>query len=139
MSEPKVEYNSGGKGRPRKPESEKRSTALKCYVTQSEKDEIEDNAALAGMSVSDFLRDLGMGHELDHTANSEELQKVRYLLGKIGGHTNQIAKAVNQGKIDRLDESRVEMEVTRDGETTTEEMNFRELMIYLHNKLEELL
>ena len=137
MSEPKTEYNAGG--RPPKNPDEKRDQVLKCYTTKEEKEAIKFKANFAGLSVSDFLRDLALDMEVSHKANSEELQAVRYLLGKIGGHTNQIAKAVNQGKVDRLDEQTVEMEVERGGKTVTEEMNFRELMIYLYNKLEGLL
>lgn len=126
-------------GRPPKDPEKKRDQVLKSYTTKEEKEAIEFKADFAGLSVSDFLRDLALDMEVSHKANSEELQAVRYLLGKISGHTNQIAKAVNQGKVDRLDEHTVEMEVERGGKTVTEEMNFRELMIYLYNKLEDLL
>jgi len=126
-------------GRPPKNPDKKRDQVLKCYATKEEKEAIKFKANFAGLSVSDFLRDLALDMEISHKANSEDLQAVRYLLGKISGHTNQIAKAVNQGKVNRLDEHTVTMEVQRNGETITEEMNFRELMIYLYNKLEDLL
>lgn len=119
MSEPNVEYNSGG--RPPKEPEEKRDKVIKCYVNEAEKEEIEMLAAAAGMTVSEFLRRLGLGTEVEPPANPKELKQIRAELGSIGGNINQIAKKVNQGEI-----------------SDTTETDFRKLIEYLHKKLEEL-
>lgn len=135
-----VPYNPDG--RPKLDPEEKRSELLKAYVTPAEADLIKVNCSLAGLSISDFLRSLALDKEIKPVANPDDLKSIRAEIGKIGGNINQIAKKVNEGKVDRLDEETVEMEVEvmRDGEPEiiTQEMNFGKLILYLQKELKKL-
>lgn len=93
--EPETPYSLGG--RPKLDPEEKRSKLLKSYVTPEEYTLIRMKCNMAGMTASDFLRDLALDKEIDTSANPDELKKIRAQLGKIGGNINQIARAVNSG------------------------------------------
>jgi hypothetical protein len=65
-----------------------RQRPLKVWVTTTERTEIEQRAAGAGLSVSAYLRASGMNHPLRSVydlAAVEELAKVGADLGRLGG------------------------------------------------------
>lgn len=65
-----------------------RDRPLKIYVTQVERDAIAAAAAAAGLSVSSYLRVLGLGYEPRSTIDSEavsEVVKAHGGLAKVGG------------------------------------------------------
>ena len=136
MSEPKVDYDSG-KGRPPKDEEEKRDSVIKVYLTEAEKEYIEVTAGLAGMPASVFLRELGMETEISPREDSEILKEIRAKLGRMTAYGNQIAKKVNQGEVYNLPEATVKTE-EEDHEEVGEFVDFRELMVWLHNLMKKL-
>ena len=69
-------------------DTRKSSTPIKVWVLPEEKQSIEEHAKTAGMSVSSYMRTVGIGFEprsiLDQQAVSE-LAKVNADLGRLGG------------------------------------------------------
>lgn len=135
MSEPKVNYDAG-KGRPPKDEDEKRDSVIKVYLTEAEKEHIEITAGLAGMPASVFLRELGMETEISPREDSEILKEIRAKLGRMTAYGNQIAKKINQGEVDNLPEAKAKTE-EEDHEEVGEFIDFRELMVWLHNLMKK--
>lgn len=88
-------YNVGG--RPKKNDEEKRSEKLQTHLTFEEAEEIKLNCHLAGMTVSEFLRNLALDKEITPRENSEDLKSIRANLGRAVGLLNQIAVQSNSG------------------------------------------
>lgn len=65
-----------------------RNRALRVYVTPAERTALKAVAKSAGLSVSDYLRSVGLGHEvrsvLDHD-HVMEVMRARGDLGRVGG------------------------------------------------------
>lgn len=101
-------------GRPRKSTEETRSVRLSAYVTPSEAEEIKlklslgEEAGAHHMSVSDFLRKLALNKELSPTVRPSVVKKLRSDIGRAMGNINQIARRVNQGKVEKLAETDLE-------------------------------
>jgi hypothetical protein len=127
---------SSKKGRPKKPDYQKRSEVLKCYATQKQAMQIEEKANEWGMDVSNYLRAVALQEDIKTKYGQAELKKIKGQLGGIYGCVNQIAKKVNQGE--PLEETTATLEINLDGEVKSREMNFGELMIYLHNTIDRL-
>lgn len=89
-------------GRPRKDEDEKRSVRLSTYVTKSEARGIRKKVGFAESSVSDFLRDLALRKEISVSVRPSAVKKLRADIGRTMSNINQIARRVNQGKVDNL-------------------------------------
>ena len=86
--------------RPKKQEHEKRSEKLTTVrVTPAERIFIEDKAAAAGFTVTDFLRTLALHEEVKPRKTKLE-SSVLVELNRIGNNVNQIARVVNIGRID---------------------------------------
>lgn len=69
-------------------ETRDRKKPLRVFVTDSERVEIERRAALAGMSISMYLRTTGLNHKIQSTLDFEgvcELVKVAGDQGRLGG------------------------------------------------------
>lgn len=70
------------------PEGRSRNRPLKVYVTEAERAALTGAAQSAGLSVSDFLRRVGLGTEvrslLDHE-HIREVMRARADLGRVGG------------------------------------------------------
>ena len=128
---------SSKKGRPKKADYEKRSEVLKCYATKSQASKIEAKAQKWGMDTSNYLRAVGLQENIKTKYGQSELKRIKGILGGIHGCVNQIAKKVNQGE--ELEETTAELEVDlEDKPRYTKQMNFAEIMIYLHKTVERL-
>lgn len=90
-------------GRPRKDADDKRSVRLSTYVTKSEGRELKMKLRLIDKSVSDFIRDLVLGKEIALSARPSAVKKLRADIGQVMNNINQIARQVNQGNVDDLD------------------------------------
>ena len=86
--------------RPTKNEHEKRSASLPTIrVTQAERVLIEDKAATAGLSLSDFMRVLALTEQVKPRKTKLEASLL-VELNRIGVNLNQIAHARNSGRDD---------------------------------------
>lgn len=66
----------------------KNCTPIKVYCLPGEKSQIEANAAVTGMSVTAFLRKVGMGYEVGGIVDLEQARKMVRIngdLGRLGG------------------------------------------------------
>ena len=88
--------------RPVKADDAKRDFMLRVRFTQTEKQMLLDNAALAGCNASDFAR-LKLLAAVPRTkkASPERAAFIRGLaeLGKVGSNLNQIARALNRREL----------------------------------------
>lgn len=69
-------------------EETKRKHHLRVPVFKAEQDVIEENARRAGMSVARYLREVGMGYQIQGVVDFEqvkELAKINGDLGRLGG------------------------------------------------------
>lgn len=65
-----------------------RQKVIQVVVTEAEKKQIEDSAALAKLSTSQYLRDLGLGYQPKSLVDVMILQEIRSAksdMNKIGG------------------------------------------------------
>ena len=86
--------------RPTKNEHEKRTASLPAIrVTQAERVLIEDKAATAGVSLSDFMRVLALTEQVKPRQTKLEASLL-VELNRIGVNLNQIAHARNSGRDD---------------------------------------
>jgi len=85
----------------------KKSKQMTVRVTSDEKREIERSAAEMEMSTSRYMAEsaLSEGEPRRDPEQIEELRKLWRELRSIGGNVNQIAKALNKGRGDQLDDS----------------------------------
>jgi uncharacterized protein (DUF1778 family) len=85
----------------------KKSEQMTVRVTPEEKREIERSAAAVDMSASRYMAEsaLSEGEPRPGPDEIEELRKLWRELRSIGGNVNQIAKALNKGRGDELDDS----------------------------------
>ena len=84
--------------RPRKQEHEKRTVSLPpIRVTEAERIHVQEKAEAVNMTVSDFLRSLGLSKEVTPRATRLEMSLL-VELNRIGVNINQIAKAANLGR-----------------------------------------
>lgn len=98
-AEPQATKKSGS-------ETRQRETFLHLRATLAEKAEIEARAERAGLSVSGYLRALAFGKDTPQPraarrppVEKETLVRLLAELGKVGSNVNQIAHAMNAGKI----------------------------------------
>ena len=79
-----------------------------CWLDQSEYEAFLSRAADAGMTGVDWLRSRCLGAQPKRRRKGpdvQELHRIRGQIGKIGGHTNQLATVANDaGKIPALSE-----------------------------------
>ena len=87
--------------------SREREVIIKCFVTRSEKEEIQTRANQAELSTSGFLRSLVFGKKKHQqksswrpTLEKEELVKIRFELRQMGGKLTEMAKIQNQSDFD---------------------------------------
>lgn len=69
-------------------QTRKNSTPIKVYCLPEEKESIQRNADLAGLSTAAFLRKVGMGYEVESFVDVDqvrELSRVNGDLGRLGG------------------------------------------------------
>ena len=86
-------------GRPRKAPEERRGNGPNPRFTLAEKVEIEDNAALLGVSQSDFIRRRVLGYRLPATLAVQRHQAAQAVaLLRLGVNLNQIAHHMNAGR-----------------------------------------
>lgn len=86
--------------RPRKKEHEKRTAELPTIrVTPSERVLVEDKAAAAGVSLTDFVRVLALSEKVKPRQTKLEASFL-VELNRIGVNLNQIAHARNAGRDD---------------------------------------
>lgn len=88
-----------------KPRSEQRraTTKVQKRVTPAQKAAFEDRASKAGYdSASDYLEAFILGRETVARRDRQDLIKILGELGKQGSNLNQLARAVNEGRITNL-------------------------------------
>jgi hypothetical protein len=88
----KDSQNEGG--RPRKPESERRSLTHGLRLSPDEKEELEQRAERAGLNLSEYIRRRALGEEIQTEVEEEAIRQIR----RAGVNLNQIAKWANEGK-----------------------------------------
>lgn len=82
--------------RPKKAPDEKRTEQLApLRVTASERAFIEAQAAVAGLSPSDFVRRRALGRKVEAAAHTQADAALLLELNRIGVNLNQIARAMN--------------------------------------------
>ena len=83
-------------GRPKK--ENKRSQQLAVMCTMAERKIIEDNAKLTNISVSQFLRELALGGQVDRKIKvlPKEVLLFTATLNHLAANMNQVAKKRNQ-------------------------------------------
>ncbi|WP_396593803.1 plasmid mobilization protein [Brevundimonas sp. R86498] len=70
------------------PEPRSRNRPLKVYVTETERTALTEAARSAGLSVSDFLRRVGLGVQVRSILDQDhvhEVMRARADLGRVGG------------------------------------------------------
>lgn len=85
--------------RPRKPEAERREAYINPRLTAAEREEIERNAALLGLSPAEFMRRRSLGYSLPTSlAVQRQTAAQATALMRLGINLNQIAKHMNAGR-----------------------------------------
>lgn len=84
-----------GRGRPKKPEEERRSLTHGLRLSPQEKEELEARADRAGLSLSEYLRRRALGKKIKTQIEGKALKE----LNRIGVNLNQIARAANRGNL----------------------------------------
>lgn len=86
-------------GRPRKAPEEKRGNGPNPRMTVAEKAEVEQNAAILGISPSDFMRRRSLSYRLPVALAVQRQVAARAVaLLRIGVNLNQIARHMNAGR-----------------------------------------
>ncbi len=106
----------------KKPTTRKSSPPIKVYCLPEERKIIEENAKLAGMSLSAFLLSVGQGYQVQGIVDYErvrDLARINGDLGRVGGLlklwlTDDVRKAVVGSKaiydlLARIDEAQAQM------------------------------
>ena len=113
-------------GRPTKHPDEKRSARAEARVTVAEREHIEQQARLAGLDVSEFIRRRALGYEVPSSATRRadpglvtELNRLALELSAIGNNANQIARAVNTGRRAHVEWEAVAGRINELGEQVT--------------------
>ena len=100
-------------GRPRLPDSEKKSARIEVKCYPDEKSEISRLAKSFGLSISDYMikRALGKNAGFNHISMLNEIHQLGTELSRIGNNINQLSKhantlnkigALNQGIVSQL-------------------------------------
>jgi hypothetical protein len=85
--------------RPRKAPEEKREDRLNPRLTTAERVEIEQHAAILGISPSEFMRRRSLSYRLPVAlALQRHLAAIAVALLRIGINLNQIARRMNEGR-----------------------------------------
>jgi hypothetical protein len=86
-------------GRPRKSPEERRQNGPNPRMTTAERAEVERNAAILGISPSDFVRRRSLSYRLPAAlAVQRHLAALAVALLRIGVNLNQIARHMNAGR-----------------------------------------
>ena len=97
-------------GRPKLNEHERRSETLRARVTLAEQEYAEQQAAIAGLGVSEYVRrrtldyvvPAGTGRRSVDPSLVVELNRLGLELKAIGNNANQIARSMNTGRPSRI-------------------------------------
>lgn len=85
--------------RPKKPAHERRTESMRFSVTDVERVQIEQTAALHGLGLSEFFRRRALGVRLPASSvNRQQMAEATTALLRLGVNLNQIAKHVNAGR-----------------------------------------
>lgn len=93
--------DNGQRGRPRKPEEERRTISHGLYLSKKEKEELQRRADAAGLSVNEYLRRKALGGT--PVASSAD-RKVRRELRAIGSRLNRLAERTEAADRDDMEE-----------------------------------
>jgi hypothetical protein len=66
----------------------KNSARITVYCLPKEKQQIEDNAKTAGLTIANYLRNVGMGYKIRGIVDNNEVEKLAKIngdLGRLGG------------------------------------------------------
>ena len=97
-------------GRPSLNEHERRSQELRARVTLAEREYVDQQAAIAGLPLSEYVRrrtldyvvPAGTGRRSADPALIVELNRLGLELKAIGNNANQIARSVHSGRPSRI-------------------------------------
>ncbi len=87
--------------RPVKQLHEKRSETLRARVTIAEKVFVQDQAELAGLDVTEYVRRRVLGFQVPPAAGRADAALLSEL-NRIGVNLNQLARNANSGRVERM-------------------------------------
>lgn len=82
-------------GRPKKDPADRRSETYGLRLSPREKEELEDRADRAGLSLAEYLRRQALGKQIKTRVD----KKATHELNRIGVNLNQLARAANRGDL----------------------------------------
>lgn len=82
-------------GRPKKAPEERRSLTHGLRLSPREKEELEQRAEKAGLSLSEYLRKRALGKPVKTKVDGKALKE----MNRIGVNLNQLARAANRGDV----------------------------------------
>ena len=95
--------------RPKKSPEERRSARAEARLTVAEHEHVRQQAHLAGLEVSEYIRRRILGYEVPSKASGKadpalvtEVNRLALELSAIGNNANQIARASNSGRRARV-------------------------------------
>ena len=90
--------NSSSRGRPKKPEEDRRTISHGLYLSPKEKEELERRSDAAGLSISEYLRRKALGGE---PVAASSRQETRRFLQALAGDLRELIEAVDRDAADR--------------------------------------
>ncbi len=84
--------------RPKKADEERRSLTVRARVTMSERDYIEQQARIAGIEITDYLRRRALDYVVPESPGHRSDPALVSELARIGNNVNQIARAIHRGR-----------------------------------------
>jgi len=91
-----------------------RENYINLRVSKEEQTRIAENAKANGLSISEFLRELGTEQRVKQSAIDEETAKeLRRLLFAIGNNVNQLARKANAGQVQLIGLNKVQEELSK--------------------------
>jgi Bacterial mobilisation protein (MobC) len=93
--------------RPKKTKDERRDDVLGVRLTDPERAELDEAAALHGLSASEFMRRRSFGQRLPPSVSEQRDQARQWtVLNRLAVNLNQLTRAVNAGRLPPIDELR---------------------------------
>lgn len=94
--------DSSGRGRPKKPEEDRRTISHGLYLSPKEKEELEQRAGAAGLSVNEYLRRRALGGKPVETSSRQETGR---FLQALAGDLRELVKAADRTNVEEIAEA----------------------------------